>query len=92
MNTKNVIRVRVPSQLRSYTDGAAEVSAEGASIAAALSDLDARFPGIRFRVIDEQGSVRPHMRLFANGVIARQIDAALADGDELMIVGALSGG
>lgn len=87
-----MIRVRIPSQLRSYTDGAAEVEATGASIDAALRDLDARYPGIRFRVIDEQGGVRQHMRLFANGVIARRIDAALADGDELMIVGALSGG
>lgn len=86
------IRVRIPSQLRSYTDGEAEVVAEGASIDAALTDLDARYPGIRFRVIDEQGGVRQHMRLFANGSIARKIDLALADGDELMIVGALSGG
>lgn len=87
-----MIRVRIPSQLRSYTDGQAEVSAQGGDIDAALSDLDARFPGIKFRVIDEQGAVRQHMRLFANGAIARRTDIALADGDELMIVGALSGG
>lgn len=87
-----MVRVRIPSQLRSYTDGAAEVEARGDSIDAALNDLDARFPGIRFRVIDEQGGIRQHMRVFANGVIARRVDAALTDGDELMIVGALSGG
>lgn len=87
-----MITVLIPSQLRSYTEGAAQVSAMGASIDAALDDLDARFPGIKFRVIDEQGAVRKHMRLFANGAIARRIDIALKDGDELMIVGALSGG
>jgi molybdopterin synthase sulfur carrier subunit len=87
-----MIRVLIPSQLRSYTDGAAQVNVAGANIDAVLDDLDARFPGIKFRVIDEQGAVRKHMRLFANGSIARRIDIALADGDELMIVGALSGG
>lgn len=87
-----MIKVLIPSQLRSYTDGAAQVSVAGANIDAALDDLDARFPGIKFRVIDEQGAVRKHMRLFANGAIARRIDVALKDGDELMIVGALSGG
>lgn len=87
-----MVRVRIPSQLRSYTAGAPEVDAEGETIDAALRDLDRRFPGIRFRVIDEQGAVRQHMRLFANGAAARRIDLALKDGDELMIVGALSGG
>jgi molybdopterin converting factor small subunit len=87
-----MIRVVIPSQLRSYTAGAAQVTAVGASIDTALDDLDRRYPGIRFRVIDEQGGVRPHVRLFANGALARRIDVALKDGDELMIVGALTGG
>lgn len=87
-----MISVIIPSQLRSYTDGAGRVEAAGATIDAVLDALDARYPGIKFRVIDEQGAIRPHMRIFANGAIARRIDVALADGDELFIAGALSGG
>jgi len=87
-----VINVVIPSQLRSYTDGAARVAVAGATIDGALDALDAQYPGIKFRVIDEQGAIRPHMRIFANGAMARRIDLALADGDELFIAGALSGG
>jgi molybdopterin converting factor small subunit len=87
-----VISVVIPSQLRSYTGGAVRVEVAGATIDAALDALDARFPGIKFRVIDEQGAIRPHMRIFANGAMARRIDLPLKDGDELFIAGALSGG
>lgn len=87
-----MIDVIIPSQLRSYTGGAVRVRAAGATIDAALDDLNRQFPGIKFRVIDEQGQIRPHMRLFANGAIARNIGAPIAEGSELFIAGALSGG
>jgi sulfur-carrier protein len=87
-----VIRVFVPTQLRSYTGGASEVEASGKTVSAALGDLDARYRGIKFRVIDEQDRIRPHMRIFVNGERALTIDVATGDGDEIHIFGALSGG
>lgn len=87
-----MIRVVIPSQLRSYTGGASQVEVEGATVERALDALDRRFPGLKFRVIDEQDRIRPHMRIFANGRRAADIRLALQDGDEVFILGALSGG
>lgn len=87
-----MIRVAVPSQLRSYTGGRSEVDADGTTVAAALTDLDRRYPGIRFRVVDEQDRIRQHIRIFINENRAHDLDQPLRDGDELMIFGALTGG
>lgn len=87
-----MIRVLIPSQLIAYTDGASRVEAQGATVGAALDDLDRRFPGLKFRVIDEQDRVRKHMRMFIGQDETRSVAASLADGDELLIFGALSGG
>jgi molybdopterin converting factor small subunit len=87
-----VIRVLVPSQLHSYTGGVSRLEAEGGAICDVLDDLDRRFPGLKFRVVDEQDRIRPHMRLFVGRDAARDIRARVQDGDELMIFGALSGG
>ena len=85
------MKVIVPSPLLSYTS-AREVEGQGSTLWALLSDLDRRYPGFRFRVIDEQDRVRPHMRLFVGQERVRDIRAGIRDGDELMIFGALSGG
>lgn len=87
-----MVRVLIPSQLQSYTAGASRAEAAGGSVAAVLEDLDRQFPGIRFRVIDEQGRIRRHMRVFVGQ--ERQLDIArtLAEGEEVLIFGALSGG
>ena len=87
-----MIQVFIPSQLISYTDGATRVPAEGATVGEALSDVDRRFPGLKFRVIDEQDRVRRHMRLFVGQEETRDVRRRLNPGDELMIFGALSGG
>ena len=63
-----------------------------ATLDEALRHLDARFPGLRFRVVDEQASIRPHIKMFVDGALARRLDTPVADAKELMIVGALSGG
>ena len=60
------VKILIASPLRPYTD-ADEVEADGATLAELLKDLDARYPGIRFRMIDEQDQVRRHMRIFING-------------------------
>jgi molybdopterin converting factor small subunit len=86
------LRVVVPTQLRSYTSGASEVEAAGATLSAVLDDLDRQFPGLRFRVIDEQDRVRRHIILYVGGERQDDLGSAIPPGAELMIVGALSGG
>jgi len=85
------MRVHVPTPLRSYT-GASEVEAEGATLAAVLADLDRRYPGLRFRVVDEQDRLRPHVRFFVDGEQLFELARPLRPGAELFVVQALSGG
>ena len=85
------MKVGIPSPLRSYTRER-EVEARGATLAELLADLERRYPGIRFRMIDEQDRVRPHMRVFVNGVQVFDLARALRASDEIQIVQALSGG
>ncbi|THD77401.1 MAG: MoaD/ThiS family protein [Phenylobacterium sp.] len=87
-----MVSVLIPSQLTAYTEGATRVPAAGQTVDAVLRDLDARFPGLRFRVVDEQNRVRRHMRIFVGREETRTVGRSLADGDELLIFGALSGG
>ena len=86
------VRVELAALLRSYTAGASVVEADGATLGEVLDDLDRRFRGIRFRIVDEQDRLRPHVRFFVNGADSRDIAAPLCDGDRIYIVGALSGG
>ncbi len=85
------MKVLIPSPLLSYTSRA-EVDAHGATLDEVLLDLDRRYPGIRFRMIDEQGGMRRHMRFFINGAQVRSLDAPVRANDEVQIVQALSGG
>ena len=82
----------IPSALRSYTAQQSEVELKGATLADALMELDRRFTGIRFRIITEQDTVRPHIRLFVNEQQAFDLQTPLRRDDELYIVLALSGG
>jgi molybdopterin converting factor small subunit len=84
--------VRIPSPLRSYTREAAKINADGDTLAAVLADLDRRFPGMRFRIIDEQDRVRPHIRLFVNKSEAKDLSVRVSSRDEIHIICALSGG
>lgn len=85
------VKVLIASPLLSYT-GADEVEARGASLGALLEDLDQRYPGIRFRMVDEQDQLRKHMRFFVNGEIVKDLSYPIKPGDEVGIVQALSGG
>ena len=85
------MRVLIPGALLSYT-GQNWVEAKGATLAAVLADLERRYPGIRFRMIDEQGRIRRHMRFFHNGEMLDYLEQALDQESELLIVQALSGG
>jgi len=85
------VKVLVPSALRSYT-GATQVDAVGDTLLALFADLDQRYPGLRFRVVDEQQQLRPNMRIFVNGQGVRDLGHALRPDDFVAIVLALSGG
>ena len=86
------MNVVVPSPLRSYTDGRSAVNASGATVAELLADLDRRYPGIRFRMIDEQDAIRQHIRIFVNRERVHDLGARLAPSDEVLIITAISGG
>lgn len=85
------MKVLIPSALRSYTESV-WTEAQGATLAEVLTDLDRSYPGIRFRMIDEQNRIRPHIRFFVGGSQARDLAQVLDPDDELLIVQALSGG
>jgi len=85
------MKVIIPSSLRSYTERG-ETEARGATLAALLVDLERQYPGIRFRMVDEQDRIRRHIRIFVNGEQARDLAQPLATKDEVIIVQALSGG
>lgn len=84
--------VKVASPLRSYTQGAASVAAQGNTLSEVLDDLERRYPGMRFRMIDEQGRIRQHIRLYVNNAMAADLSAPVTDGDTVHLVCALSGG
>ena len=84
--------IHIPSALRSYTAQQSAVQVNGATLAEALAALDHRFPGIRFRIITEQDSIRPHIRIFVNDVQLQNLSAPLSKTDTVYIVCALSGG
>ncbi|MBT0963608.1 MoaD/ThiS family protein [Denitromonas iodatirespirans] len=85
------MRVLIPSALHDYTH-APWVEAQGETLGALLDDLDRQFPGLRFRMVDEQGHIRRHMRCFIGGVQIFALSHPLATADEVLIVQALSGG
>lgn len=84
--------VHIPSALRSYTKQKSEVAAEGETIAEILSALDGRFPGLRFRIITEQDTIRPHIRIFVNDQQVSTLARPVNQDDRVYIVCALSGG
>jgi molybdopterin converting factor small subunit len=86
------MKVLIPSPLRDYTKGQRWVEAEGGTLGSVLDDLDRRHPGIRFRMIDEQETMRRHVRFFVNGAQTFDLGLPLRESDELCIVQALSGG
>ena len=89
------VRVRVPTPLRTLTGGQADVTAEGGDVAACLSDLEAKFPGMANRILESDGEVKRFVNLFVNGEDIRFLQGtgtALKTGDELSIVPAMAGG
>ena len=86
------MNVFIPDALRSYTNQQRLVEAHGETLDELLHDLDHRYPGIRFRMINEQDEMRPHVAFFVAGEKTRDLDASLLGSDEVIIMQALSGG
>ena len=89
------ITVQIPSPLHGYCEGASELRLSVASVRAALDELERRYPSLYSSICDETGEVRPHVNLFVNTSHVRDrqgLDTALAPGDVLAILPAVSGG
>jgi molybdopterin synthase sulfur carrier subunit len=89
------VKVRVPTPLRKFTQGADEVSAQGNSVKAIVEDLDKSFPGIKERICDETGKVRRFVNVYVNGDDIRflqNLETSLKEGDSISIVPAIAGG
>lgn len=95
MPNDNSITVHVPRGLRPYSDGAPTVVVEATSVRAALDALETRYPSLYAGICDETGSVRRHINIFINTDHMRDrdgLETALALGDSLIILPAVSGG
>jgi len=85
------VKVLIPGALRSYTDSA-QTEADGATLAEVVAALDLQYPGIAFRMVDEQGRIRRHIRFFVDGQPVHDLGRPADPQGELVIVQALSGG
>jgi len=85
------MRVLIPSALHSYT-GRDEIEASGATINELIRDLDRGHPGFRFRIVDEQDRLRPHVRISVNSEIVSDLEMPLRNDDQVAIIMAFSGG
>jgi len=89
------VSVRIPTILRTYTGGVSEVSADGATLADVLDDLDARFAGIKGRVVDESGALRRFVNVYVGNDDVRFLDdlaTATPDGTTISVIPAVAGG
>lgn len=86
------MKVHIPTPLQNYTRNRRLVEAQGATLDAVTRDLDRQFPGIRFRFVDEQDHIRPHVKVFRNQTQLWNLQDAVTEADELTIIQAFSGG
>lgn len=87
--------IRIPSTMRTLTRNQAEVRASGATVREVLTDLDARYPGIGSRLLDERGAVRRYVNVFLNEEdirALRELDTPVKDADRLTLIPAMAGG
>lgn len=89
------VRVRVPTPLRKFTAGAGEINAAGVSLKDVIEDLERNHPGLRERLLDENGQIRRFVNIYLNGDDVRfldQLNSTVKDGDDISIVPAIAGG
>jgi len=95
MSESSQVTVLIPTPLRRYTDGAAQVAATGSTVSAALDDLESRHPGLKERICEDDGQIRRFVNVFVNGENVRErdgADTAVKSGDEIGIIPAMAGG
>jgi len=89
------VNVRVPGPLRRLTAGSAQVEVEGATVAQALADLEARYPGFQDRLYDDSGKLRQFINIYVNDTDIRfggGLETPVADRDDISIIPAVAGG
>ena len=89
------VKVRIPAPLQKITQNKQEVSAEAVNIKELISDLEKQFPGIRDRLLDENGKIRRFINFYVNDEDIRflnQDETSLSDGNEVSIIPAIAGG
>lgn len=86
------VTVHVPTPLRSYTERQSVVQVEGATLSEVLAEMDRRYPGLRFRIINEQNEIREHIKVFVNQQAVPDLSVSLHPGDDVRIITAISGG
>jgi molybdopterin synthase sulfur carrier subunit len=89
------ISVKVPTILRTYTNGSAEVTVNGETLAGAIADLDAQFPGIGARVLDDDGKLRRFVNVYVNDDDVRfleDLQTPTPEGTSVSIIPAVAGG
>jgi sulfur-carrier protein len=89
------VQVRIPTILRTYTGGESEVAADGADLAAVLDDLEARYAGIKARIVDETGELRRFVNVYVGNDDVRFLEGvgtATPDGTKISVIPAVAGG
>ena len=89
------IEVRIPTILRQYTGGEKQVTADGASLGSLVDDLDTRFPGLKSRLVTDQGKLHRFVNVYVNDEDVRftgALDTSVKDGDSVTILPAVAGG
>ena len=89
------IEVRIPTILRTYTDGQKAVEGKGDTLADLLGDLDSRHPGLRARLVTEEGGLHRFVNVYVNDEDVRflgGLETALSDGDSVTVLPAVAGG
>jgi len=89
------VSVRIPTILRTYTNGESEVSAEGGTLSEVLDSLDGSYPGIKGRILDDQGAIRRFVNVYVGNDDVRFLEAletATPDGTQVSVIPAVAGG
>jgi molybdopterin converting factor small subunit len=89
------VSVRIPTILRTYTGGESEVSAEGGTLAEVLDSLDGSYPGIKARILDDQGAIRRFVNVYVGNDDVRFLQAlqtSTPEGTQVSVIPAVAGG
>jgi sulfur-carrier protein len=89
------VSVRIPTILRSYTGGAAEVSAEGGTLREVIAGLNAEFPGVGGRILDDTGKIRRFVNVYVGDEdvrLAQGLDTPVPPGTQVSVIPAVAGG